>query len=100
MKLGFKNKNWWEAGERVELFQNTEEKQKQLPEHLFRRDQVEWTALQSVPETDHFRMDPSGQNHDERGRPHKEVNTDRPGPGSEAQQAKRMNEGQVSGVNK
>lgn len=45
-------------------------------------------------------MDPSGQNHDERGRPHKEVNTDRPGPGSEAQQAKRMNEGQVSGVNK
>lgn len=78
---------------------NTEvHKQNQLPEQLFGGDQVKGTALQPVPEPDHFGMNPGWQNHDEGGRPHKQVNTDRPGSGPETQQAKWMNKGQVSGA--
>lgn len=75
-------------------------KQKHLPEQLFMRDQVKGTALQPVSEADHFGMNPGWQNHDEGGRPHKQVNSDRPGSGPETQQAKRMNKGQVSGAHK
>lgn len=75
-------------------------KQNQLPKQLFGRDQVKGTALQPVPEADHFGMNPGRQNHDEGGCPHKQVNTDCPGSGPETQQAKWMNKGQVSGAHK